>query len=132
VLAVYVLFGVFLGTVNPPITNSAVAGMPRSMAGVAASLASAGRQTGTALGVAISGTIVGPALARGGTAFTGAAHGVWWMVLGLGLGIVVLGLLSTGRWARGTAARAAASFKDVDAGAAAGARHTVPSYGRNR
>jgi len=129
VLAVYALFGVFLGAVNPPITNSAVSGMPRSMAGVAASLASAGRQTGTALGVAISGTIVGPALAGGGTAFTGAAHGVWWMVLGLGLGIVVLGLLSTGRWARGTAARAAALFEGVDAGAAAGARPTVPSHG---
>ena len=132
VLAVYALFGVFLGAVNPPITNSAVSGMPRSMAGVAASLASAGRQTGTALGVAISGTIVGPALARGGTAFTGAAHGVWWMVLGLGLGIVVLGLLSTGRWARGTAARAAALFEGVDTGAAAGARHTVPSQAAER
>jgi EmrB/QacA subfamily drug resistance transporter len=116
-LAVYALFGVFLGAVNPPITNSAVSGMPRSMAGVAASLASAGRQTGTALGVAISGTIVGSALARGGTAFTGAAHGVWWMVLGLGLGILALGLLSTGRWARGTAARAAALFEGVDTGA---------------
>ena len=132
VLAVYLLFGIFLGTVNPPITNSAVSGMPRSMAGVAASLASAGRQTGTALGVAISGTIVGPALARGGTAFTSAAHGVWWMVLGLGLGIVVLGLLSTGRWARGTAARAAALFEEVDTGAAAGARHTVPSQAAER
>ena len=99
VLAIYLLFGIFLGTVNPPITNSAVSGMPRSMAGVAASLASAGRQTGTTLGVAISGTIVGSALARGGTAFTSAAHGVWWLVLGLGVGILVLGLLSTGRWA---------------------------------
>jgi predicted MFS family arabinose efflux permease len=132
VLAVYALFGVFLGAVNPPITNSAVSGMPRSMAGVAASLASAGRQTGTALGVAISGTIVGPALARGGTAFTGAAHGVWWMVLGLGLGIAALGLLSTGRWARGTAARAAALFEGVDTGAAAAARHTVPSQAAER
>ena len=132
VLAVYALLGVFLGAVNPPITNSAVSGMPRSMAGVAASLASAGRQTGTALGVAISGTIVGPALARGGTAFTGAAHGVWWMVLGLGLGIVVLGLLSTGRWARGTAARAVALFEGVDTGATAGARHTVPSQAAER
>jgi MFS family permease len=127
VLAVYVLFGVFLGAVNPPVTNSAVAGMPRSMAGVAASLASAGRQTGTALGVAISGTIVGPALAHGGTAFTGAAHGVWGIVVGLGLGIVVLGLLSTGRWARGTAARAAALFEGVDTGAVAGARHAAPA-----
>jgi hypothetical protein len=66
-------------------------------------LASAGRQTGTTLGVAIAGTIVGSALARGGTAFTSAAHGVWWMVLGLGLGILALGLLSTGRWALDTA-----------------------------
>ena len=87
VLAIYLLFGIFQGTVNPPITNSAVSGMPRSMAGVAASLASAGRQTGTALGVAISGTIVGSALARGGTAFTSAEHGVWWLVLGLGAGL---------------------------------------------
>jgi EmrB/QacA subfamily drug resistance transporter len=116
VIAVYLLFGVFLGTVNPPITNTAVSGMPRSMAGVAASLSSAGRQTGTTLGVAISGTIVGAALARGGTAFTGAAHGAWWMVLGLGLGIVALGLLGTGRWALGTAGRAAALFEGMERG----------------
>jgi EmrB/QacA subfamily drug resistance transporter len=117
VLAVYLLFGVALGTINPPITNSAVSGMPTSMAGVAASLASAGRQTGTTLGVAISGTIVGSALAHGGAAFTGAAHGVWWMVLGLGAVILALGLLSTGRWALATAGRAAALFEEVDRGA---------------
>lgn len=116
VLGVYLLFGVFLAAVNPPISNSAVAGMPRSMAGVAASLASVGRQTGTSLGVAISGAIVGPALARGATAFTGAERGVWWLVLGLGAGILVLGLLSTGRWALGTAGRAAALFEEVDQG----------------
>jgi len=116
VLAAYLLFGTFLGTVNPPITNTAVSGMPRSMAGVAASLASAGRQTGTTLGVAISGTIVGSGLARGGMAFTSAAHGVWWLALGLGLGILILGLLSTGRWALDTAWRAAALFEEMDQG----------------
>ena len=63
VLATCLLFGLFLSTVNPPITNTAISGMPRSMAGMATSLASAGRQTGTTLGVAISGTIVGSALA---------------------------------------------------------------------
>jgi EmrB/QacA subfamily drug resistance transporter len=114
VLAIYLLFGVFLATINPPVTNTAVSGMPRSMAGVAASLASAGRQTGVTLGVAISGTIVGSALARGGTAFSGAVHGVWWMVLGLGAGIGALGLFSTGRWAQATAGRAAALFEEVD------------------
>ncbi|MFC0598317.1 MFS transporter [Streptomyces palmae] len=117
VLAVYLLFGVFLSTVNPPITNTAVSGMPRSMAGVATSLASAGRQTGTTLGVAIAGTITGPALTHGGTAFIDAERGVWWMVLALGLGIVVLGLLSTDRRAMHTAARAAALFDEVDRGA---------------
>jgi len=122
VLAIYALFGVFLGAVNPPITNTAVAGMPRSMAGLAGSLASAGRQTGTTLGVAISGTIVGSTLARGGTAFTSAEHGVWWLVLTLGAGIVVLGLLSTGRWARQTADRAAALFEEMGTGTAGTAK----------
>jgi len=103
VLAVYLLFGIFLGAVNPPITNTAVSGMPRSMAGVAASLASAGRQAGTTLGSALAG---------GGMAFTSAEHAVWWTVLGLGAGIAVLALLSTGRRASGTAARAAALFEE--------------------
>jgi EmrB/QacA subfamily drug resistance transporter len=118
VLAIYLLFGIAVGTVNPPITNSAVSGMPASMAGVAASLASTGRQTGTTLGVAISGTIVGSALAGGGLAFTRAEHGVWWLVLALGAGILILGLLSTGRWALDTAARAAALFDAAGTGAA--------------
>lgn len=115
-LAIYLLMGVAMGTINPPITNTAVSGMPLSMAGVAASLASTGRQTGTTLGVAIAGTIVGAALPRGGSAFTTAEHGVWWLVAGLGVGIVALGLLSTGRWAASTAARTALLFDDVDSG----------------
>jgi EmrB/QacA subfamily drug resistance transporter len=118
VLAVYLLFGVFLGAVNPPISNSAISGMPRSMAGLAGSLASTGRQAGTTLGVAVSGTIIGPALGRGGQAFTSAAHGVWWTVLALGAGIAVLALVSTGRWASRTAVRAAVLFARADAPAA--------------
>ncbi|MEQ0558849.1 MFS transporter [Amycolatopsis sp. NEAU-NG30] len=92
VLATFVLFGVFLGTVNPPITNTAVSGMPSSMAGVAASVASSGRQTGTTLGVALAGT----------------AQGVWWLVAALGAGLFALALLGTGRRAAATARRAAA------------------------
>lgn len=116
-LAIYTLIGVFQGTVNPPITNTAVSGMPRSMAGVATSLASAGRQTGTTLGVAVAGTIVGTSVAHGGTTYTDAAHGVWWLLVGLGLAIVALALLSTGSWAKETAARAAALFEEVERGA---------------
>ena len=42
----YVLFGLGFGMVNAPITNTAVSGMPRSQAGVAAAVASTSRQTG--------------------------------------------------------------------------------------
>ncbi|MGI5127091.1 DHA2 family efflux MFS transporter permease subunit [Pseudonocardia sp. CA-107938] len=114
VLAVCGAIGVFLGTVNPPITQTAISGMPRSMAGVAGSLASVGRQTGTTLGVAIAGTIVGPALASGPLAYTDAAQAVWWLVLALGIVVAALAVLSTGPWARGTAERAAALFCDLD------------------
>ncbi|WP_420119100.1 MFS transporter [Micromonospora sp.] len=111
VLASYLLFGIFQGTLNPPVTNTAIAGMPRSMAGLATSLASAGRQTGTTLGVAVAGTMVGSV--GDGTSFTDSTRPVWWLVSGLGVGIAALGLLSTGRWARGTAARAATRFADA-------------------
>jgi hypothetical protein len=103
-----------MGTINPPITTTAVSGMPRSMAGVAGALASSGRQIGVTLGVAVAGTIVGATATRDAAAFTGAAHTVWWLLAGLGLGIVVLALLSTGRWALGTADRAAGLFAELD------------------
>jgi hypothetical protein len=59
---------------------------------------------------------------HGGTAYTSAEHGVWWLVFGLGVGILVLGLLSTGNWASGTATRAAALFEQVDSAPAGLAR----------
>ena len=59
----------------------------------------------------------------GGTGFIGAAHSVWWLVLGLGVGILVLGLLSTERRALDSAGRAAALFEGVDRGAD---RRTAP------
>jgi EmrB/QacA subfamily drug resistance transporter len=113
VIAMYLLIGVFLGLVNPPITNTAVSGMPRSMAGLAAALASSGRQTGTTLGVAVAGAIIGPALGRGGVSFTSTAHSVWWMLVGLGAGLVFLTVMSTGAWADRTAQRAAALFDGI-------------------
>src|SRR6202012_1643967 len=54
----YVLFGLAFGLVNAPISNTAVSGMPNSQAGVAASVASSSRQTGNALGVALTGSLV--------------------------------------------------------------------------
>jgi len=42
---------------------------------------------------------------RSPTAFTGAERSVWWLVLGLGAGIVALGLLSAASYALDTAGR---------------------------
>ena len=114
VLGSYLLFGVALGAVNPPISNTAVSGMPISMSGAASSMASAGRHTGTTLGVAIAGTIVGSTAAPGSRAFTDAEHGVWAMVIGLGAALICLAWLSTGHRAMETATRAAARFDDLD------------------
>jgi hypothetical protein len=60
---------------------------------VAASVACTSRQAGTTLGVAVSGSAAGAAMARGGPAITEATHTVWWIVAGLGLVIFALGLI---------------------------------------
>ncbi|MFC4035563.1 DHA2 family efflux MFS transporter permease subunit [Streptomyces polygonati] len=93
----YVIFGIGFGFVNAPITNTAVSGMPRAQAGVAAAVASTSRQVGQSLGVAV----LGAALAAGLHA------GAWWIIAGCGASVLVFGLLTTGRWARGTAERTA-------------------------
>ncbi|MFD7695061.1 MFS transporter [Streptomyces sp. NPDC059805] len=109
----YVLFGLGFGFVNAPITNTAVSGMPRAQAGVAAAVASTSRQLGQALGVAIVGAVlasgVGTATYR--TAFVTAARPAWWIVAACGLLVLLVGLLTTGPWARGTAARTAKSLE---------------------
>jgi EmrB/QacA subfamily drug resistance transporter len=108
-VASYVVFGTGGGMVNAPITNTAVSGMPRSRAGVAAGIASTSRQVGSALGVAVAGSAVLSAMhgpLRLG--FVGASHVGWWIIAGCGVAILVLGLLTTGRWARSTAERTAA------------------------
>ncbi|MFF0299305.1 MFS transporter [Streptomyces sp. NPDC004562] len=109
----YVLFGLGFGFVNAPITNTAVSGMPRAQAGVAAAVASTSRQLGQALGVAIVGAVlasgVGTATYR--TAFVTAARPAWWIVAACGLLVLLVGLLTTGPWARGTAARTANSLE---------------------
>jgi EmrB/QacA subfamily drug resistance transporter len=108
-IASYVVFGIGAGLVNPPITNTAVSGMPVSQAGVAAGIASTSRQVGSALGVAVAGSAVLSALhgpLRLG--FADASRVGWWIITGCGVAILVVGLATTGRWARGTAQRTAA------------------------
>ncbi|WEV27984.1 MFS transporter [Streptomyces sp. 71268] len=112
----YALFGIGFGMVNAPITNTAVASLPRSRAGVAAAMASTSRQLGQALGVAV----IGALLAAGAhldpaatgphpdpTAFIDASRTAWWLIAGCGGGILLVGTLTSGRWAQSTARRTA-------------------------
>jgi len=98
----YVLFGLAFGLVNAPISNTAVSGMPNSQAGVAASVASASRQTGNAIGVAVTGSLVAGATdAR----FATASHAAWAVLAACGLAVAVIGYASTSRRALATAER---------------------------
>jgi EmrB/QacA subfamily drug resistance transporter len=104
----YVVFGLGFGMVNAPITNTAVSGMPRDQAGVAAAVASTSRQIGQSLGVAVVGSAVTSALAGPfATAFASASHVGWWIITGCGATVLTVGMLTSGRWARATAARTA-------------------------
>jgi hypothetical protein len=105
-LSAYALFGVGLGMVNAAITESAVAGMPLSQAGVAAAIASTSRQVGAALGVAVSGTVVA-ASHKHGLDFTRATHAVWWAMTGCGAAMLLVGFVSNTPWARTSTAQVA-------------------------
>jgi MFS family permease len=101
-IVVYTVFGIGFGFVNPPISNTAVSGMPPAQAGVAASIASTSRQVGATLGVAVIGSLIA---GRAATGFVAASHGGWAVVVGCGLAVLLIGLASTSEWARGTAQR---------------------------
>ncbi|MER5808040.1 MFS transporter [Streptomyces sp. NPDC002033] len=102
----YVLFGIGFGLVNAPITNTAVSGMPRAQAGVAAAVASTSRQTGGALGVAVIGAVLAAGTAGGGD-FAAATRPAWWIITACGLLVLVVGAATTGPWADATARRTA-------------------------
>ncbi|MFF3465030.1 MFS transporter [Streptomyces sp. NPDC001984] len=118
----YVLFGLGFGFVNAPITNTAVSGMPRSQAGVAAAVASTSRQLGATLGVAVIGAVLASGI--GSTpykdVFVSAARPGWWILTACGLAVLVLGVLTSGHWARGTAERTAQRLESPEVREAAG------------
>jgi EmrB/QacA subfamily drug resistance transporter len=111
-LGSYFLFGLGFGLMNPPITNTAVSGMPSSQAGVAAAVASTSRQVGQTLGVAVLGALAGTSASAGGLgrSFASATHTSWWIILVLGLVILAVALMTTTGWAQLTAQRTAARF----------------------
>jgi EmrB/QacA subfamily drug resistance transporter len=112
-LVAYFVFGLGSGMANPPITNTAVSGMPASQAGVASAIASTSRQVGMTLGVAVIGAIAGGAISGAlGPSFAAATHAGWWICVGLGLACLVLGWLTTTRWAERTARTTAERLRE--------------------
>ncbi|MCE2565014.1 MFS transporter [Komagataeibacter sp. FNDCF1] len=105
-LVSYALCGCGFGMCNAPITNSAISGMPRAQAGVAAAIASTSRQVGALLGIALGGALSAGSVHAGGVQwrdFPQATHVVWWCMAVAAIVIAVLGLVSTGIHARKTA-----------------------------
>ncbi|MER7176851.1 MFS transporter [Streptomyces mesophilus] len=114
----YVVFGIGFGFVNAPITNTAVSGMPRAQAGVAAAVASTSRQVGGTLGVAVIGAVLAAGMASSAsssTDFVEASKPAWWIIAGCGLSVLVVGAVTSGRWARGTAIRTAERLEHTEA-----------------
>ena len=94
-LVVFAVYGIGFSMVNAPITNAAVSGMPLDRAGAASAVTSTSRQIGVSIGVALCGSVAGMALAGVGTDFAAAARPLWFVCVGLGVVIFVLGLVST-------------------------------------
>jgi EmrB/QacA subfamily drug resistance transporter len=105
-IAAFCLFGCGMGMVNAPITYTAVSGMPRAQAGLASAIASTSRQVGVSLGVALAGSLTGGRNVLSGD-FSAATHAVWWILVGCGVLILGLALLSTGMRGRASAERVA-------------------------
>jgi EmrB/QacA subfamily drug resistance transporter len=110
-LAAYALFGIGFGFVNAPITNTAVSGMPRAQAGVAAAIASTSRQVGITLGVALVGAIATSQVGESvHTDFSSATHSAWWALTACGAVVLALGWAATGSRAKASARRTAAEL----------------------
>jgi hypothetical protein len=83
--------------------------MPRAQAGVAAAIASTSRQVGQTLGVAVIGAVLASGVGTSSyrSTFVSAARPGWWILTACGVAILILGALTSGRWARRTAERTA-------------------------
>jgi EmrB/QacA subfamily drug resistance transporter len=108
-LAAYCVFGAGFGAINPPITNTAVSGMPAAQAGVAAAVATTSRMVGQTLGVAIIGAVAtaGVTHSLSGQLAT-ASHPAWWLIAALAVAVIALGLAASTAAARSSAERTAA------------------------
>ncbi|MER7275236.1 hypothetical protein ABT369_12325 [Dactylosporangium sp. NPDC000244] len=87
--------------VSPPVSHTAVSGLPLDQVGVAGALAASARQFGSAIGVAVTGSIV----AGSSAGFVHSSHAAWVVIGACGVAVLALGLISTSGWARDAAAR---------------------------
>jgi EmrB/QacA subfamily drug resistance transporter len=106
-LPAYFVFGIGFGMVNPPITTTAVLGMPPAQAGVASAVASTSRQVGQTLGVAVVGAVAAAGAGAVGPGFVQSSHAGWWIVVGCGAAVLLLGWISTTARANASARRVA-------------------------
>ena len=108
VVGATLVFGVGFGFVNAPVTDAAVAGMPRAQAGTAAAIATTSRMLGQSLGVAVAGAIIGTA--PEGARLAVASRAAWWTLAACGGAVLVLCLIGTTTRAAESARRTAATF----------------------
>jgi EmrB/QacA subfamily drug resistance transporter len=94
-LVIFAVFGIGFSMVNAPLTNAAVSGMPLDRAGAASAVTSTSRQIGVSIGVALCGSIAGSALLHTGADFAASARPLWFMCVGIGVVMTVLGYFST-------------------------------------
>jgi EmrB/QacA subfamily drug resistance transporter len=113
VVLIFAVYGVGFAMMNAPVTNAAVSGMPLDRAGAASAVTSTSRQVGVSIGVALCGSIAGPALAGTGVDFATQSAPLWWMCVGIGVTITVLGIASTSPRALRSAERLAPLIKDL-------------------
>jgi EmrB/QacA subfamily drug resistance transporter len=112
-LAAYTVFGIGLGSVNPPITVIAVSGMPPEQAGVAAAVPTTSRQVGLTLGVAVLGAVATAGVSDSlKSELAHSSQPAWWLIAALGGFVVVLGLAASTRAARASAVRTAARLAE--------------------
>jgi MFS family permease len=100
-LVAYAVFGLGAGMVSPPVSHTAVSGMPLDQVGVAGALAASARQFGSAIGVAVTGSIV----ATTDAGFVRSSHPAWAVIGCCGLAVLALGVVSTSGWAKDAAER---------------------------
>ena len=107
-LVAYCAMGFANAAVGTPITATTVAGWPPAQAGIAAGINSAVRQVGTTFGVAIAGaTLAGTPITTHEPQLAAATHIGWWLIVGYGVTVIILGIFSTTAFARETAKRVA-------------------------